>query len=286
VPLHEQDFPGALSPVAIFGPGLIGGSLAMALGRLSSAPEIRVFARNPGRAAAALGESVFCSSDPCEVARGASVVVFCTPVECMGSLARAIRDIPGPDAVVTDAGSVKEGPVRELEEIFGGRYVGAHPMAGSEQAGIEAARKDLFDGACCILTPTDVTATDALARVEKFWTGVGCRTLCLSASEHDRLVALASHLPHAVASILIETVGAEDPLALQLAGGGLRDSTRIAAGPPEMWAGIFHANRGRVVDALDQFLERAARFRGLVSQARPEEIAAFLASAKNWRDSL
>lgn len=285
MPLHGQDFSGSLSPVAIFGPGLIGGSIGKALRRLPGQVDLRFFARSPAKVSSVFPDA-FCSSDAGEVARGAALVVFCTPVEHMPGLAKEIAGSLDSAGIVTDAGSVKAPVVSALEPIFGPRFVGAHPMAGSERAGIEASSADLFDGARCAITPTPASDPSAVNAVETFWQSLGCRTSRISPGEHDRLVAHSSHLPHAVAAALISTVADSCPKALHLAGGGLRDSTRIASGPAIMWAGIFSENRAFALEALDAFLANASRLRDLVGSGDLPALEAFLERSAAARENL
>jgi len=288
VPLLGQDFPRALSAVAIFGPGLIGGSVALALRDTPGCHEVRIWARRPDAAleaarscGAALG-----TSDPLAAVSGADLVVLCTPVESMGDLARAFFAGLSGDAVVTDAGSVKRAAVAALEPVLGGRYVGAHPMAGSERAGLGAARADLFRGAPCILTPTATADPAALERADAFWVSLGCRTSRLSPSEHDRIIARMSHLPHSVAACLVATAAAAGSGLQGFAGGGYRDSTRIACGPPGMWSGILDQNADEVGAALGEMEGQLARLRGLLSRRDRAGVEEFLTGARSERAAL
>src|SRR5205823_760889 len=146
----------------------------------------------------------------------------------------------------------------ELGAIFqrGGRFVSSHPMAGSEQAGICAARADLFDGAICILTPAvDAPEEDVLA-ITGFWEEIGCRVRRLSAEEHDEAVALVSHFPHLLAAVLVHCVQTQNSAAFEFAGPGFRDVTRVAKGPPGMWAEILRSNAGAVRKSTEAMIEK------------------------------
>jgi prephenate dehydrogenase len=245
-----------LGTVAILGPGLIGGSLALALAERGMAKRLMIYARSPR----ALDEIRLASVDaeltgnPSEAVREADVVILCVPIEAMAGLVHEIRDALKPDALITDVGSVKGTVVRDLEPLLDGRalWIGSHPMAGSERGGFAAARADLFDGATVILTPTPHTPKTAQRRAEKLWTGLGAHLAVLAPEMHDQIVAAISHMPHLLAAALVNhAVRFGD---LDLAAGGFRDTTRVASGSPELWAEILLANAEAVGGQLDQLV--------------------------------
>lgn len=257
----------------------------MALGKRMPETHVRLWSR---KASAARAKVLFpaVTSDPVEAVRGAELVVLCVPIDVMPDLARQMLPGLSPDCVVTDAGSVKATVCASLHGILGNRFIGAHPMAGSEHSGLEAARPELFDAAVCILTPssTQLAGSEHL-RVRAFWQAVGCRTLDLGAAEHDRLVARSSHLPHAVASVLAHAIGTKTPDALAVAGSGFRDTTRIASGPAAMWTGIFSANQAELLEALNQFKASLAEFEAAVRSGGPG-VEAFLRKARESREGI
>lgn len=247
------------SRVTILGPGLLGGSLALALktrtkarvvvwGRSEESIEKISRHRSVDMATTDLRAAVF----------GANAIVFATPIETMEVLAVRIENHVKPETLVMDVGSVKAGVVAALGSIFAGRarFIGCHPMAGSEQSGFAAARADLFDGSVCILTPNADTPPDALADAAVFWQSVGCTTRTLGPAEHDEIVAWISHFPHLLAAALVQTVAEHNAAAFDFAGPGFRDTTRIASGPPDMWTGILAQNRAAVRVALDGLIEK------------------------------
>ncbi len=250
--------PGTLHPkvVAVFGPGLMGGSLALALPKVLPGVKVRVWARRPEKAQRlGEGEAVeMVTADPVLAAQGADVVVLCTPVETMEALAREMAPVASPGMLVTDVGSVKAPVVQTLTSHFQrhGNFVGSHPMCGSEQAGLGAARADLYHGAVCVLTPQPSVAAERLAQVRSFWSLLGCRLLELSPEEHDRAAALVSHVPHVAAAALVELLAGENPSFAAMCAGGFRDTTRVASGSPELWSGILRGNREAVVPVLDK----------------------------------
>jgi prephenate dehydrogenase len=230
--------------VAILGPGLIGGSLALALAERGLAKRLMIYARSPHAldAIRTAGIDAELTGNPSEAVAEADVVILCVPIEAMAGLVHEFRDALKPGALVTDVGSVKGSVVRDIEPLLEDRalWIGSHPMAGSEQAGFAAARADLFEGATVILTPTKQTARNAQRRAEKFWTALGSNLAILSPEKHDQIVAAISHIPHLIAAALVNhAVNFGD---LDLAAGGFRDTTRVASGSPELWAEILLAN--------------------------------------------
>ncbi len=269
--------------VAVVGPGLIGGSLAMALG--PNARSLRVWARRPE----VLDElrqrcpTAHPSADLAETVAGADLVILCTPVGTMPDLAGRLLPHLKPGAIVTDVGSVKAPVVSRLEPIICpvAHFVGSHPMAGGDQTGIRHSRANLFQDAACIITPTPRTHPTALARVSAPWETLGCRLFYLPPDAHDHAVALISHLPHLLAATLVQTVARTNPAALDLAGPGFRDSTRIAMGSAPMWDEILRENVDAIGDAIRALLSELDAVQTALSQG--EGLAAFLEGARAAR---
>jgi prephenate dehydrogenase len=204
----------------------------------------------------------------------------------MRALAEKIAPALSRDATVTDVGSVKTGIVRQLEGVLGDRFVGSHPMAGSEQSGFDAARADLFEGAACIITPTSSSRAASAETVRNLWESVGCRLMVMSPEEHDRRVARVSHLPHAVAAALVNAISLAVPEAGALAGGGYRDTTRIAASPAAMWREILCENRTELVAGLGDFSNALEDMRKMILSNDSEALESFLERARAIRESL
>jgi prephenate dehydrogenase len=237
--------------VAILGPGLIGGSLALALAERGLARRLMIYARSP-RALDEIrvaGVDAELTTNPSEAVREADVVILCVPIEAMAGLVHECRDAFKPAALVTDVGSVKGSVDRDLAPLLEGRalWIGSHPMAGSEQNGFSAARADLFENAAVIITPTKQTAPEAKRKAEQFWKALGSRVLEHDPKWHDVAVAQVSHIPHLVAAALINNVMEK---SMDVAGSGLRDTTRVASGSPELWTEIAWANRKAIRAAM------------------------------------
>src|SRR5687767_5629913 len=223
--------PNRFSRLSILGVGLLGGSIGLAVQSVLKSCKIVGYGHRRSTLETALKSGVVNEvyDDPAQAVRGADLVVLCTPVRTFPDLLRAIAADLEPGALVTDVGSTKRSVVESAEQILptGVRFVGSHPMAGSEKRGVEFARADLFQGARCITTPTPRTHPDALEQAEAFWRMLGMQITRLSPAEHDRLVCDISHLPHAVAAALVSM---QDEEALALAGRGFMDTTRVAGG--------------------------------------------------------
>jgi prephenate dehydrogenase len=226
------------------------------------------------------------SCDVAEVVSGSDICVLCTPIGAMPQLASQLASVLSRTATVTDVGSVKAGIVNQLEAILGERFVGSHPMAGSEQSGIGAARANLFEGAVCILTPTRNSAPTKIQVLRDLWEGVGCRILEMRPQEHDERIACVSHLPHAIAATLVNAIHLRVQDVGCIAGGGYRDTTRIAAGPATMWREILLENRTALLAGLEDFTATLEQMKQLIHLADSAELELFLERARAIRQDL
>ncbi len=275
----------ALHHVTIVGVGLLGGSAGLALKAHDPGIRIAGVGRRQASLDAALATGAIDTAhlDAAEAVGRTDLVILATPVGAFESQMRALADALPAEAIVTDVGSTKAAVVRSAGRRLGhARFVGSHPMAGSEQKGVAYARADLFAGATCILTPTSKTPDAVTERVERLWKRMGMRVLRMTPGRHDRAVARVSHLPHALASLLMSLPGRRE---LDVSATGFRDATRLAGGDPEMWRDIFLTNRKQVLAALDDFDEALMALRDLVELADADGIERFLARAKRRRDT-
>lgn len=285
----------AFSPLrlAILGPGLIGGSLALASRHRGLCSRLSVWSPSAAEREAVrfAGWADEVTADPTEAVTGAELVLLCTPPGALPPLAARIAPHLAATAAVSDVASVKGALVAELTEIFAvgladtpSRYVGGHPMAGAERGGLPAARADLFEERVCLLTPLPArTDPAAVALVAGFWTALGARVRCLPPGEHDEAVALVSHLPHLLAAVLADYVGGQPGHPLECAGPGWRDMTRLAGGNPDLWTEILSRNRVPVTNALRGALGRLRDVLGILETGSEADLKHFLEEAQRRR---
>ena len=283
--------------ITILGVGLIGGSLGLALKAKGFRGEITGLGRRMQTLDIALERGAVdnATTDFQAGIYDADLVVIGTPVDLIPRMVERIAEVRTSTTrplLITDVGSIKTQIVEEIESFLTAtnlHFVGSHPMAGSEKTSVAAARTNLFDGAKCIVTPTDKTHPQALKLVTDLWQSVDTQVYLLSPTEHDLLIAGASHLPHLIASILTQTVGeigSDTAKALDFAATGFRDTTRIAAGSPQLWRAIFLQNAHPLLPMIDSMIENLAEFKTLLENQDSVEIERVLAHAKMLRDTL
>lgn len=277
--------------LTLIGVGLLGGSLGMAVKHRGLAEVVCGYVRRRSSIQECIraGAVDHATLDLESAVSDADVVVLCTPVGQMQQLAERFVSVLSPGAIVTDVGSVKDGLVQSLEKLVHStkaRFVGGHPMAGSEKAGVVNAHKDLFEGTVCVVTQTKETSKTALRRVRELWRGVGAQTIVMSPAAHDDLVSRSSHLPHILAAQLVHLVLGKGRKKHQetVCANGFRDTTRVASGLPEMWRDIIVANRHRIVRSISDYIAGLEKFRTALLENRVDEIERFLTRAKHWRD--
>ncbi len=259
-----------ITRLCILGVGLMGGSLALALRRAGYVKEVIGSSRNEDhlRRAVELGVVDRYVLDPAQAVAGADVIVLAVPLGAMAGLCRRIRDAVTEASVLTDVGSAKGAVVEAVRSAFGrvpAGFVPAHPIAGTERSGVEAAFAELYQGHRVILTPLPETSQDALVRVRGMWECAGAVVEETDVAHHDRVLAATSHLPHMLAFALVDSLarmGDHDEI-FRYAAGGFRDFTRIASSDPVMWRDICIANR----DALLEMMARYEADLRLISRA-------------------
>ncbi len=245
-----------MDKVAILGLGLMGGALGLAL-KARGGVTVAGYARREATRADAVRlqavDAVF--ADPAEAVRGADLVVLCVPVFSMQALAAACRAGLQPGCLVTDVGSTKALLTEQIRLSLHGSgavFVGSHPIAGSEQQGLEAARGDLYADAVTIVTRDGSEPPAAVDKLCAFWRGVGAVVRVMTPADHDRIMARTSHLPHVAAALVAATVGranGTENLGL-FCGSGFRDVTRVAEGSPDVWLDILQSNRPAVAEEV------------------------------------
>ena len=273
--------------VTIVGLGLIGGSLGMAIRRRHLARTVVGYSRKPStlRRAKQRGAIDIGTTNLRDAVREADLVVIATPVDAIVPFAQHAARFCRRGAILTDVGSTKTEIVCSLERSLPRHvsFVGAHPIAGSEQHGIGAAQATLFDGSVCVLTPTDVTPRRAQQAVARLWKRLGVQVVTMSPARHDRLFAAMSHLPHAVAFCL---AGCVPKHRLPQTPPSFLCMTRIAESDPDLWDDIFLSNRRPMLAAMDQFAARWAQLRVRLARGDRRGVRAFLTDAKAQRHAI
>lgn len=275
-----------LQRVTIVGLGLIGGSLGLALTRARAAREIVGLSRHraTGRHAVRRGAIDRGTTDPDRAVADADIVVLATPVSTIVHLAKRLAPLMPRGAIITDVGSAKGAIVQALERSLpaGISFVGAHPLAGSEQQGLAAAHRDLFHDSCCIVTRTRRTDHRALHMVSRMWEQVGACVCVMAPARHDHLLAQVSHLPHALAFCLAQAV---TPAARRVAPRSFLEMTRIANSDAALWRDILLTNRPALLKAMRAFEHEWATLTRLIRQRDAHALEQFLRHAQRLHQS-
>ena len=269
------------------GLGLLGGSIARAVLRSFPGTKVVGFTHRPQtrRRARELAVATEVVSDIRQGVCEADLVILATPICTFGEYFGKIADALPAGCIVTDVGSTKVLPhrwaARRLPSTV--RYVGSHPIAGSEQRGVEFSRDDLFEDAMCILTTTDKTNRRAVQTLRRFWSELGCFVKLMEAGEHDRIFANVSHLPHVVAAALTNASSSEE---LKFAGKGFMDSSRIASGPANIWADVLLTNAKNISRGIDRLTAELAKLKKAVRSGDRKKIEKLLEAARTKRSAL
>lgn len=281
--------------LCIVGPGLLGGSLALAVQRYLPNMSLALWARSERDFAvmrAALGEQVKLGCDLGECVAAADLLIFATPIGYMPELLESCLEQLEPHCLISDVGSTKLELHQKMEAVCAKRglqYIGSHPMAGSEQQGFAAARADLFVDASVVLTDNDRQQNAASPRstqrqrLARFWSKLGANVVEMSPLEHDRAVAGISHFPHLMASLtsLVATDSNGHPGVL--AGGGYRDTTRVAGGDAKMWSEIVLSNAAAILPSLQQAATQLELLTSLIAGGDAEALQGWLEQARQQR---
>jgi prephenate dehydrogenase len=278
--------------IAVIGTGLVGGSIGLALKARTDA-DVVAFDRDPAAATRAVerGAADRVAATAVEAVANADFVFLATPVGAIADTVREIANSIEPGAVITDVGSTKSRVVLETEKVLRetSDFIGGHPMAGTEQEGIEAASAMLFQDAWWILTPTDRSDPEAYRRLHGLLTTLGARIMALNPVEHDELMAVISHVPQLTATTLMNMAasrGQQHAGLLALAAGGFRDVTRVAASNPEIWLDVCRENGEAIASTLADFANELLRLRDLILGQQEEPLRLALLRAREARRSL
>ncbi len=278
--------------MALIGPGLIGGSLALALREAGVVGEIIGFDRDEDnlRLALELGIIDRIARDDADVSQ-ADLVFLATPVLALGEVAGRYLPLMKSGAVLTDGGSVKGRVVEQILPLIpeGIHFVPGHPISGTEKSGAAAAIAGLYRNRRCILTPLPQTDPDALALVRRLWEAAGSEVVLMEVEKHDRILAAISHLPHMVAYSLVNAVGSYDRYEeniLEYSAGGFRDFTRIASSDPLMWRDIALTNRDALLEMMERCEAFFAELKEDVRKGEGEKLLEFFQRSKSMRDAI
>jgi cyclohexadieny/prephenate dehydrogenase len=274
--------------IAILAPGLLGASVARAARHYGAAKRLTLWARRP-EVRLQLKDQPWCDAvadTPADAVRGAQFVVICAPVDQIVALVQQIAPALAAGAIVTDVGSVKGEICRLSHKILGDRahFVGSHPMAGSEKTGWEHGRADLFKGRTVFVTPLPETDAKAAERVAVFWTAFEADVASIEPDAHDEIVAHISHLPQVLASTLCACLNRHEAGWRNYAGGGLRDTTRIAGSDPRLWKTILEQNRDEILRAVRGYQDELHGLERALANRDWFEVQAILERGKGYRD--
>ncbi len=270
----------------IIGAGLLGASLGLALKDRELAQEVRGVGHRPASldTAKAVGAIDAAYLDPVEAVQEADLIVVCTPAALVIQMLDAIQPHCRPEAVVTDVASTKAILCIHAAHTWPAprRFVGSHPMAGSEKFGAAHARPDLYEGTVTLMETLDGHDPMAYSTVKALWEAVGSRTVVVSPEQHDRIVARTSHIPHIVAGCLALVASGNDDIQ-PFVGKGFRDTTRVAAGRPDIWRDICLTNEAAIAAGIDAMMDELGRIRAMVENKDGEELARFFSAAQEAR---
>ncbi len=277
--------------MTIIGVGLLGASLAKACKERDLVEEVAGYGRNRENLEKARALKIIdhCPADLAEAVKDADLIVLCTPVTTIIPLIQNMIARIRPGALITDVGSVKEPIVKEAEKLVpkGVFFVGSHPIAGGENSGLEASTANLYQGAKCIVTPTDKTNNSALEKISALWQAVGMQIINLSAEEHDFIFGAVSHLPHIVVYALMNTLGSlrtqDNREVTAFSGAGLKDITRIASSDPVMWRDICLSNRNHSLDLIDRFQNKLDEIRSTIEKGDGQALKEEFIAANKYR---
>ena len=289
---------GGFQSVAIVGLGLIGGSLAAALKRIEDPPKVVGINRTQSSLDYALERGIIdegaapgsALADSWLSAGGVDLVVLGMPAGYVRDWLKTLT-ANGYDGVITDVASTKSGVLHAVREVLPdpSRFVGGHPMAGSELSGVRAAKADLFDGAYWLLTPAADTDPDAFSAMHALVASVGARVISVDVEAHDEAVAIVSHVPHVAAAALVDLAAAhsgERGELMRLAAGGFKDTTRIAAGSADLWTGICLDNADAISEGIEELRDRLESFETVLRARDSDAIRSWLEHAAEVRRAL
>lgn len=266
----------------------MGGSLGLAAKKKKVARVVCGYARREETRREALKRGIvdFAFDTPEAAVKEADMVVICLPVLTIPELSATCAAHFPENCVVTDVGSTKADLVSQMDKVMKKSkavFVGSHPIAGSEETGLAAARADLFEGAACVVTPAGMKIDKSVSAVRRMWEGVGSRVFMMIPKDHDKTIARTSHLPHLLAAMLVNTVYRDGSEAWRFCGTGFRDATRIASGSEDVWYDIFKSNRKAVLGELNEFEKVLKKVTGMVQEGNFDSLRDLLSDSRQKR---
>ena len=280
--------------ISIIGCGLIGSSILKALQKKNLAKEINVFDHSK-EVTGFLKKENICSnvfSDIRECVKNSDLIIIATPLSSYKEIILSIKEHLKKNAILTDTGSVKKEVIKiihniNLKDVF---WIPSHPIAGTEESGPKAGYAEMFEDRWCIISPPENCVEEPIKNLKEFWQSIGSKVKVMSAEEHDKILSLTSHLPHAIAYNIVRTViNIEDKLkqeVIQYSAGGLRDFTRIAASNPLMWKDIFLDNSENILKGIDNFAEKLQELKKAISDKNGDKLFQIFNSTKEIRKEI
>jgi prephenate dehydrogenase len=276
--------------ICILGVGFMGASMAMAMKDRSLCVEVSGYGRNEETLKTAQQRGIVDEwfTDPAAAVLDADLVVLSTPVETFLPLLSSIASSLKEGAAVIDIGSIKGKTVYEMDGLTPSHasFVGCHPIAGSEQSGIDTATGALFQNSLCVITPTADTQAQEIGRITALWELLGAKVKSMTPEEHDKVYGLISHLPHVVAYALMNTIGDIDNEALFYAGKGLTDTTRVAKSSPDLWRGISMMNSENIQITLDVLIDNLTAIRNCLKSEDEKGLLEIFERARDLRETV
>ena len=280
--------------ISIIGCGLIGTSILKAVKKKNLAKEINIFDHSK-EVTGFLKKENICSnvfSDIRECVKNSDLIIIATPLSSYKEIILSIKEHLKKNAILTDTGSVKKEVIKiihniNLKDVF---WIPSHPIAGTEESGPKAGYAEMFEGRWCIISPPENCIDKPIKNLKEFWQSIGSKVKVMSAEEHDKILSLTSHLPHAIAYNIVRTViNVEDKLkqeVIQYSAGGLRDFTRIAASNPLMWKDIFLDNSENILKGIDDFAEKLQELKKAISDKNGDKLFQIFNSTKEIRKEI
>ena len=279
-----------MNRICIIGVGLIGGSFAAGLKQSNQVHTIVGYGRNEANLIKAQELMVIdeYSLDISEALKDVDLVLIATPVNSFKAILEMIKPYITEQVIVTDVGSTKASVINIAKQVFGHmpkNFIPAHPIAGREQSGVEAAQADLFNNKRVIITPEDNSNALSVSAVSALWQSVGAKVEVMDADKHDDLLAMTSHLPHMLAFSLMDYLMSSNPDACHYAAGGFKDFSRIASSDAVMWRDICINNPDQIIKHIEGYQESLSSIAHLIKNNQPEELEKLFSDAKSARDN-